>query len=288
MNFYKHYIGDFQRDTGHLGLTERGAYLALMHHYYATEQTLPKDHVALCRIAGAFTKPERDAVKVAMGFFEVRDGTLWHKRIEAELEKHEGRADTNRRIALDREARKRAENVTRSRHEPITNRAPDVAGTLHEPSTIQNHSHNHSSLRSEGNTPSKPAKSDGYAVEFEEVWIEYPQRTGHSKAEAYKAWTARLKAGEEVQTMLDGVRRYATYCQTERTEARFVKHAATFFGPDRHYLNDWTPAPRVATAQSNRATKSDRHAAWLAGVTDQNHGENQHDDRTVDAEARFV
>jgi uncharacterized protein YdaU (DUF1376 family) len=140
LNFYKHFIGDFQRDTGHLSLTERGAYLALMHHYYATEQALPIDHAALCRIASAFSKPERDAVKVAMKFFEVRDGALWHKRIEAELEKSEGRSDTNRRIALDREARKRAEKLAQDDHEACTNRGPYVAGTLHEQSTPQNHS----------------------------------------------------------------------------------------------------------------------------------------------------
>lgn len=146
MNFYKHYIGDFQRDTGHLSLTERGAYLALMHHYYATEQALPVDHAALCRIAGAFSKPERDAVKAVMRFFEVRDGQLWHKRIEAELEKQEGRADTNRRIALAREERKRAEKEPRSDHEQSTNRAPNVQRSVapdeHEQSTPQNQSQN--------------------------------------------------------------------------------------------------------------------------------------------------
>ncbi len=89
MNFYKHYIGDFQRDTGHLSLTERGAYLCLMHHYYATEKPLPNDHTALCRVAGAITKPERDAVRVAMGFFEPVESGLMHARIEAEIHKAE-------------------------------------------------------------------------------------------------------------------------------------------------------------------------------------------------------
>lgn len=156
LNFYKHFIGDFQRDTSHLSLTERGAYLALMHHYYATEQALPMDHAALCRIASAFSKPERDAVRAAMKFFEQRDGALWHKRIEAELEKSEGKSDTNRRIALEREARKRAEKLAQTHHETCTNRGPNVAETLHEQSTPQNHSQ--SSLRSEEEkTPRKRA-----------------------------------------------------------------------------------------------------------------------------------
>jgi hypothetical protein len=52
--------------------------------------------------------------------------------------------------------------------------------------------------------------------------------------------------------MADGVRRYAAYCEAMRTEPRFVKHAATFFGPDRHFLNDWTPAAGVAGAAQMR------------------------------------
>jgi uncharacterized protein YdaU (DUF1376 family) len=147
MNFYKHYLGDFQRDTSHLGLTERGAYLALLHHYYATEQALPSEYAALCRIAGAFTKPERDAVKsVSSAFFERRDGLLWHKRVEAELEKQEGRCDKNRVIALNREARKRAENEARLLAEETTERARNVVGSLHvlgtETAPSQNHSQN--------------------------------------------------------------------------------------------------------------------------------------------------
>lgn len=133
MNFYKHYLGDFQRDTSHLSLTERGAYLALLHHYYATEHALPYEHAALCRIAGAFSKPERDAVKAVAGaFFELRDGYLWHKRVEAELEKQEGRCDKNREIALAREARKRAENEARILAEQTTERARNVVDSSQE------------------------------------------------------------------------------------------------------------------------------------------------------------
>jgi uncharacterized protein YdaU (DUF1376 family) len=136
LNFYKHYLGDFQRDTGHLSLTERGAYLALIHHYYATENQLPTEHAALCRIAGAHTKVERDAVKSVTRFFEVRNGMLWHKRIEAELEKQVDRCDKNRAIAVAREERKRAELEAKNQHETSTNRAQYVPRNDHQKHTI--------------------------------------------------------------------------------------------------------------------------------------------------------
>lgn len=135
MNFYKHYIGDFQRDTGHLSLTERGAYLCLIHHYYATEKPLPNDIDALCRIAGAVTKIDRAAVKVAIAFFEPVASGLMHARIEAELEKAGEISNTNRSIALAREEKRRAEKAARTEHEQSTLRAQSVARTEHEQST---------------------------------------------------------------------------------------------------------------------------------------------------------
>lgn len=142
MNFYKHYIGDFQRDTGHLSLTERGAYLTLIHHYYATEKPLPNDVNALCRIAGAVTKAERDSVKAVMAFFEVVESGLMHSRIEAELEKSGVTASKNREIALAREAKRRAIKSPPNEHEQSTKRAqsvqPSVSPHEHELSTNQN------------------------------------------------------------------------------------------------------------------------------------------------------
>ena len=72
-----------------------------------------------------------------------------------------------------------------------------------------------------------------------EAWAAYPKRPNNSKAEAWRAWQARLKAGEQPGVMLQGITAYAALVQREGTEPRYVKHAATFLGPDRHYLNDF-------------------------------------------------
>ena len=195
MNFYKHYIGDFQRDTGHLSLTERGAYLSLMHHYYATEKPLPDDHPALCRIAGAITKVERDAVKAVMAFFERVESGLMHNRIEAELHKAGEIANTNRDIAVAREAKRRAEREAREEHEACTNRATNVPRIEHEQST-------HQTPDSITRTPLPPAGGDvkPQAVKaeppgFKTFWADWPksERKG-GKAKCLSVW---LKAGLE-------------------------------------------------------------------------------------------
>lgn len=87
----------------------------------------------------------------------------------------------------------------------------------------------------------KSRGSDVYTPEFEEAWTHYPSRPGNSKADAFKAWNARLKAGATAEQMASGTKRYAAYCAAEQIEPKFIKQAATFYGPGKHYLADWTP-----------------------------------------------
>jgi uncharacterized protein YdaU (DUF1376 family) len=98
MNFYKHFMGDYARDTKGLSLIEHGAYRVLLDHVYATEQMLPDALPELYRIAGAMTPAERKAVeKVAAQFFPVNgDGRRHNKRAEEELGKHRLQVEHNR------------------------------------------------------------------------------------------------------------------------------------------------------------------------------------------------
>lgn len=119
-----------------------------------------------------------------------------------------------------------------------------------------------SSLRSEDNS-SGQAESK-YPTEFEEAWTAYPDRPGRSKADACKAWKARVKAGADADVILAGVRRYAAYCQAMKTEPNFIKQPATFFGPGEHYLADWTPAAQVVRPSFG----GNKHSAAAAAIFD--------------------
>lgn len=120
MNFFKLYIGDYQRDTAHLSVTEHGAYLLMLQHYYATEKPLPIGK-ALHRMLRAQDKAERDAIDtVAKQFWRETDQGLVNDRADAEIAKASAQADTNARIAREREAKRKA---TRKDHEQSTNRA---------------------------------------------------------------------------------------------------------------------------------------------------------------------
>lgn len=92
---------------------------------------------------------------------------------------------------------------------------------------------------SEKNRSSK----ENYSNEFEQAWQAYPKRAGgNSKAAAWKAWKSRIKDGVTTEAMLAGVSRYAGYVRATGSEGtQFVKQAATFFGPDRHFEDVWQP-----------------------------------------------
>lgn len=86
MNYYERHLGDYAKDTGHLSMTEHGAYTLLLDRYYYTEQGIPEDQVY--RVARARTKEERDAVDVVLReFFSLVNGAWIKGRCEEEIAK---------------------------------------------------------------------------------------------------------------------------------------------------------------------------------------------------------
>lgn len=109
MNFYKHHIGDYAATTSHLSFVEDAAFSRLLRIYYRDERPLPSDIRAVQRLASARSKEERVAVESVLRefFTEMPDG--WrNSRCDEELAKATAQAETNRRIAVDREARRRS------------------------------------------------------------------------------------------------------------------------------------------------------------------------------------
>lgn len=102
MIFYKHFIGDYQRDTGHLSILEHGAYRLLMDAFYATEKPLPSDERRLFRLLSATEPEEHQAVRTVLAEFWQRSDDGWvNARAEREI------ADWKEFLRLQRERGKR-------------------------------------------------------------------------------------------------------------------------------------------------------------------------------------
>lgn len=137
-----------------------------------------------------------------------------------------------------------ANPVTAKRNTPqrrnVTGGTPNVDTNTEITTEITTEIKNTNGASADAPAPVRSAKQD-YSPEFETAWQAYQKRAGgNSKAAAYKAWKARLKDGVKPEDMLAGVKRYAAYVKvTGNAGTQFVKQAATFFGPDRHFEEAW-------------------------------------------------
>ncbi|MFA6294263.1 MAG: hypothetical protein WC637_20900, partial [Victivallales bacterium] len=101
----------------------------------------------------------------------------------------------------------------------------------------------------------KTKKTD-YPHQFEAFWWNYPRKI--EKAGAFRAWKARLKEGFDDNVMSQAATNYSAFCEAAGTEERYIKHAATFLGPDKPFeeyceglRKDWTAKGQQGASGSN-------------------------------------
>jgi uncharacterized protein YdaU (DUF1376 family) len=185
MYYYKHHIGDFDRNTRHLSRIERSIYLDLIFLYYESEAALSLDVSALCRKIVARTEEEKSAVLAVLDeFFHETPNGWFHDRCEEELAEYRktksqasdaGKASAARRAERRNAAmtgqsptgveRRTNENPT-TVERPLNDRATEAQRTVNETST--NHkplTTNHKPLTKEN----KGAPPGGDAVLFPNV-----------------------------------------------------------------------------------------------------------------------
>ena len=199
MHHYPFHIGDFRAGSVHLTKLERWIYRDLLDCCYDTEKPLPLDHQAVCRMVGARSAEEKDAVDIVLEEkFERTEDGYFHARVVAELEKYRGKAtsaknankarwglksDVKSDVKSDAEQMQIVSQPRTKNQEPITNNQntpplpPDggVAG-------LQN------------KKPEKPKPEESEAG-FEKFWQVWPKSDRkQAKGLCLKAWK---KAGAE-------------------------------------------------------------------------------------------
>lgn len=129
MHYYKRNLGDYAKKCGRLTMLQHGSYTLLIDACYDRE-TFPTLEQAL-EWTWASTEAEIEAVKFVLNrFFKLdKDGCYVQDRILEELLQYHKNADTNKRIADEREAKRREKRTNR---EQIVNEPPPN----HKPLTI--------------------------------------------------------------------------------------------------------------------------------------------------------
>jgi len=129
MHYYKRNLGDYAKKAGRLTMLQHGAYTLLIDSCYDRE-VFPKLEQAL-EWTWASTEAEVDAVKFVLSRYFVldKDGCYVQDRILQELLQYHKNADINKRIADEREAKRRAKHTNRAQ-------VVDEAPPNQEPLTI--------------------------------------------------------------------------------------------------------------------------------------------------------
>jgi uncharacterized protein YdaU (DUF1376 family) len=147
MHYFKRNIGDYHKKAGRLSMLEHGAYTLLIDSCYDRERFPTKqDAIDWC---WARTPEEVAAVEFVLAKFFEFDGDVYRQnRISEEIEAYHKNALTNKKIAQDREAkRKRAINGASTKREqsvdeappnqePITNNQEPLTKDKPKPSTL--------------------------------------------------------------------------------------------------------------------------------------------------------
>jgi uncharacterized protein YdaU (DUF1376 family) len=221
MNFFKLFIGDYQRDTGALSLAEHGAYMMMLQHYYATELPLPSAP-ALYRLLRAQSKPERDAIdSIVARFWVLKDGALVNTRAVAEIERAVRQRDVNREIGKRGGRPRQTEQITESVSESVSER---------EPNDNPSHSHSQKEQKKDQKIPAakKPA-------------------AGPSRKTTFTAWIESLPEGQDAIPETHHVFAYADRVKIPRTflDLAWIAFERRYSSDPKRYT-DWPAVFRKA------------------------------------------
>ena len=109
-----------------------------------------------------------------------------------------------------------------------------------------------------------------YPDTFEQFWNIYPRNK--EKTAAYSFWHTRVKEGHTPEQLLEAAEKYKEECEKQGTETRYIKHAKTFLGDKKPFLDYIEDEPQdqdqgkvvnlpQKPAQNEELTKEEKEAA---------------------------
>ncbi len=147
MHYYKRNIGDYAKKAGRLSMLQHGSYTLLIDACYDREQ-FPTKAEAI-DWTWASSAAEVEAVEFVLAKFFTLEGDVYvQSRIREELEDYHAKAATNKRIATERETKRKEVGTKRSR-------AVDASSPNQEPIT-----NNQEPLNTEAKASMSPGKPD--------------------------------------------------------------------------------------------------------------------------------
>jgi len=178
MHYYKKNIGDYHKKAGRLSMLQHGAYTLLLDSCYDREIFPTLEQAIEWSWAGS--KEEIEAVEfVLKRFFSLEDGLYVQKRIQVELDKFHETSKTNKRIAQERETKRKKKSTKRA---PIVDEPPQACTNRRRTSTSADFNFINSSIAIHACIIWLPSYSPDFRLSFNDLSSSFNMIFAHSLA----------------------------------------------------------------------------------------------------------
>jgi len=135
MHYYKRNLGDYAKKAGRLSMLQHGSYTLLIDACYDREQ-FPTLEEAIEWTWASNTEEIEAVTFVLRKFFTLENGVYIQNRIKEEIDEFHSKAETNKRIANERETKRKENNTNRVRTVNEKLKKDNEAPPNHKPITI--------------------------------------------------------------------------------------------------------------------------------------------------------
>lgn len=267
--WFAFWLGDYARDTSQLSMTEHGAYINFMRHYYGTGKSIPDSRRYF--IAGAFSPEEQQACDAVLNeYFYQEDGHWLHERIEKELKTQKEISEKNSQKAKKAaEARWRKSNSDAPSNAPSMPQAMQQASAEHASSISSSNaqSQSQSQLSDESNIP--PISPEpcgnlfggvGSSNDNESKKDEKPQRRTTNKPQ--RLWTHFPECKKPEQFRQHIPQDWIDYAVAKGHSREATLNIAENFW---HYFVGESPGDSVNARQATAKSWSQKWQTWIRG-----------------------
>jgi uncharacterized protein YdaU (DUF1376 family) len=211
MHYYKRNLGDYAKKAGRLTMLQHGAYTLLIDSCYDRE-VFPTLEQAI-EWTWASTEAEVEAVKFVLNRFFVLDkeGRYVQDRILEELLQYHAKADINKRIANERETKRKEKGTKRTR---VVNELPPNQ----EPRTINQEP-------SSAKKPAKKCPKDFEVTDDMKTWVksECPLVDFAEQTKVFRDYEFTAAKSDWVGTWRNWMRKANQFAAEKQTTDRYPK-----------------------------------------------------------------
>lgn len=256
MHYYKRNIGDYAKKAGRLSMLEHGAYTLLIDACYDRER-FPTEQEAI-EWCWARTPEEIAAVRFVLArFFDLSDGVYVQSRIAEEIETYRANSETNRRIATEREEKRKQRARTVHEHPENLHEAPPNQ----EPK-------NQEPLNQEPRNQ-EPGNRKRKAVDvlpdpgFDEFWAAWPRHSRKTEKDKCLAHWKAEKLADQADVILHSLSLWKASAQWTKDSGQFIPAPLVWLR--KKSFEAAAPVPATATQPAFDVEKRNREAMALLG-----------------------